>query len=432
MEMSPFVVGRAVAPAEFFNRRGVLRRLLGRLGTGQSTALIGQPHIGKTSLLNYLLDDERRREMVGDGLDQCLFSYLDSQMLGSGFGQADFWAQVLAPLAAQFPTGEMRAHYELTRRNQFGAFTLEQLLTRLGQAGWRLVLLLDEFDALLNHPVLNSAEFYGSLRSLASRCSGLALVIATRRSLDLLNLQTQAINPHGSPYFNVFTELRLGPLPYKDTATLLKRAGERFGGQDGRFIIDVSGRHPFLLQTAAAVLWEISKEGTKGATRYRAAADELYRQTRAHFGDTWRAWSSAERKAITAIALAQIPTLVKGQTFLWWELVEDITDYAPELRGLKDSGTIAEAGEDNWRVTQGALLWWLTDEIKRATRDDTSFEEWLQAQELDKLLTGRERKRIGQAAKKVGEVVVKGATTLIESLAKGFGEGVGKATSGVT
>ena len=131
-----------------------------------------------------------------------------------------------------------------------------RLFTALDDAGLRIVVMLDEFDALLSHPILNSAEFYGSLRSLSSRFSSLALIIATRRSLNQLNVQTQEINPHSSPYFNVFTELRLGPLPKRDVAALLSQADERFSSKDRQFITLASGRHPYLLQLAADIMWE--------------------------------------------------------------------------------------------------------------------------------------------------------------------------------
>ncbi|MCP4344074.1 MAG: IS4 family transposase [Desulfobacterales bacterium] len=101
------------------------------------------------------------------------------------------------------------------------------------------------------------------------------------------------------------------------------------------------------------------------------------------------------------------------------------TDYSAELRRLKDAGTIIESGEDNWHITQQAFLWWLADEIKRITRDESSrdesgFEAWICEQEMDGLLTKQERKNMSQA---VSEIATKGATTLIESFAKGFGTG---------
>jgi hypothetical protein len=400
--------------------------LLGRLVTGQSTAIIGQPHSGKTSFLNYLLDQKSRQKIVGDKLDRSIFAYINSQTLGSSFDQPAFWKQVLTPLVKQFSTGPIYETYKTAETNQFGTFTLEQLFTVIGQAKRQFVVLIDEFDVLLTHSVLNSTEFFGGLRSLASCGSGFALVIASRHSIDWLNRETQKINPHGSPYFNVFTELRLGPLPEEDAETIIKQAKGTLGSLDRTFILDVSGRHPYLLQTAAAVLWNLHNQGKRGTERYHLAADEMYRQTEAHFSDTWNSWSDAEKKVITAIALAQIPGLVEQHGFSWKNLIENVTDYSAELRRLKDAGTIIETGEHSWRMTQQTFLWWLADEIKRMTRDESTFKDWLCRQEMNGLFTKEECEKMSQAAKKVSGLLSKGATTLIESFAKGFGEAFGK------
>lgn len=423
MEICPFVYGRALKSKEFYNRSGELRRLLGRLVTGQSTALIGQPHVGKTSFLKYLLDDESRQKIVGDRLDHSIFSFVDSQMLGDSFDQPAFWKQVLIPLTEQFGEGHIYEACNTAENNQFGSFTLEQLFSVVGRESWQFILLLDEFDALLTHPVLNKAEFYGGLRSLASRSEGFALVIASRRSLDLLNRDTQQINPHGSPYFNVFTELRLGPLPKGHAKAVIDQAGATFGNKDRDFILRVSGRHPYLLQAAAAALWELNMQGRRDDSRYRDASDELYHQIHAHFVDTWNAWSPAEKKAITTIAFTQIHGMVDHRKFSWKDLSKDITDYSVELRRLKDAGTIVETRGDNWRITQETFLWWWADEIKRITRDKSGFEEWLCQQEMDGMFTKEECEQISRAAKTVSGFIGKGATTLIEAFAKGLGAG---------
>jgi hypothetical protein len=57
-------------------------------------------------------------------------------------------------------------------------------------------------------------------------------------------------------------------------------------------------------------------------------------------------------------------------------------------------------------------------------RDETPFADWVRAQEMDNLLTEHEKQRLNQAAQSVLAVVGKGATTLIETLAKGFGEAI--------
>ena len=426
MNRSPFVHGGAVAPNDFLNRQRELRRLLNRLEKGQATAVVGQPHTGKTSLLRFVLDKVKRDSIVGNKLDRCWFREVDSHMLGRKFDQSAFWAFVLEPIRVYFDSGELPALYKLAQENNFGAFTLKRLFAALDQANWRIVVLLDEFDALLNHPILNSAEFYGSLRSLTSRFSSLALIIATRRSLNQLNVQTQEINPHSSPYFNIFTELRLGPLPKRDVAHLLAYAQNQFDSNDRQFVVLASGRHPYLVQLTADILWEVDQEGKQGVERYRLAGEELRIQSEGHFADTWRAWSNAERKVIMAIALAQMALLIEDHYFEWSNLIEDINDYTPELRGLEKSGTIVKVRKGDRQIKQRALLWWLADEVKRMVRDEATFEEWLEEQEFEGILTQKERRGLDQVARELAGWLGEGATTLIEAFAKGVGEGLGE------
>ena len=211
---------------------------------------------------------------------------------------------------------------------------------------------------------------------------------------------------------------------------MLSQATSCFDHHDRLFIFEVSGLHPYLLQLTANSLWEIHHDGKRGDERYLSVANELYDQTFNHFSDTWRAWSNAERKVVTAIALNQIPWLVEEHSYEQSSLIQTLHDYSPELSKLKNDGTIAEVNDGKWCITQQAFLWWLTDEIKRATRDDSPFEQWLELHELGELLTGKEKAKWSQVAKTIMGVLSKGATTLIESFAKGFGEGIGKVAGG--
>jgi hypothetical protein len=399
---------------------------LNRLEKGQATAIVGQPHTGKTSLLRFVLDKVKRDGIVGGKLDRCWFREVDSHMLGRKFDQSAFWAFVLEPVSVYFDSGELDTLYKSAQENEFGAFTLKRLFAALDRANWRIVVLLDEFDALLSHPILNSAEFYGSLRSLTSRFSSLALIIATRRSLNQLNVQTQEINPHSSPYFNIFTELRLGPLPKRDVAYLLAYAQTQFDSNDRQFVMLASGRHPYLLQLAADILWEVDQEGKQGVERYRLAGEELRTQSERHFADTWRSWSNAERKVIMAVALAQMALLVEDHYFEWSNLIEDINDYTPELRNLEKSGTIVKVRKGDRQIKQRALLWWLADEVKRMVRDEATFEDWLEEQEFEGIFTQKEKRSLGQIASELAGLLGQGASTLIEAFAKGVGEGLGE------
>ena len=399
MELNPFIYGRALQAAEFMGRKRELRHLWGRLATGQSTAIIGAPHVGKTSLLNIINDPAARQSAVGNRFDNHLFHFLDGHMLRDISTQAAFWQQALYPLTQALPHTPYLAHvrdvYATAQSNQFGGFVLEQLFRALYQAGSRLVLLLDEFDDILEHSVLNRAEFYGTLRSLASRSQGLVLVLAARQPLERLNTLTQSINPHGSPYFNVFTEINLGPLAHKDLATLLAQAKDVFDGDDRRFVEQLSGRHPYLAQLAAAKLWDVVADGFEGDERYRLAAQAVYRETQLHFSDTWRVWTNETRRAITAVALQQLPYLVPDHTFDVGQLTKDLQDFTPELEGLEHEGWLEQGDEDRWQVTQHAFLWWLVDELWRNVRDTSDFQSWLQRQEMDGVTTRQQKEVMG-------------------------------------
>ncbi len=276
---NPFFYGNPVSPAQFTGRRRELRRIAGRiLNHGQSTAVVGEPRSGKTSLLDYLAAPEAREALYGEHAERLLFTYLDAQTLGGEFSQPRFWEHVLHPLHEKIsdPASPLAQAYRTCRENNFGAFVLERLLAQMRIGGWRLVLLLDEFDALLHHPVLNKAEFFGSLRSLASRSRGaLALVIASRRPLTDLNKDTQELSRTGSPYLNFLDEITLGPWPNKDVEALLRRAGDRFTIADRRFVVQVAGEHPYLLQAAASELWEAYKDGEEDSALRRQAWERL-------------------------------------------------------------------------------------------------------------------------------------------------------------
>ncbi len=51
MQINPFIYGKPVSKEHFMGRKDVLQTLISRILTGQSSAIIGEPHIGKTSLL---------------------------------------------------------------------------------------------------------------------------------------------------------------------------------------------------------------------------------------------------------------------------------------------------------------------------------------------------------------------------------------------
>lgn len=433
MKHNPFLYGNPVSPAQFVGRRRELRRIVGRiLNQGQSTALVGEPRLGKTSLLHYLISPETRTELYGRS-GPLLFADLDAQALGAKFDPPAFWQRVLEPVreqAVKANESNLQEAYHLCEENRFGAFVLERLCTQMRSDSWRLVIALDEFNNFLHYPVLNTAEFFGGLRSVVSRSGGaLALVVASRHPLAQLNNDTHEYSRSGSPYFNFFDEITLGPLADKDVAELLNLAGERFTSADRRFLLTVSGGHPYLLQLSAGALWEAyaDDDQCEAAGRRQRVGRELQAKATLVMKDTWRTWPPATRKAFTLVALPYLSDL-GAHKFDPKTLRREMSDVETELRELEKQGFV-EANENvpgGWRVRPAAFLWPLADELRRVARKETLFEDWLKSQEIVGLLNRGQVQQLERSAQAAGVFLLDGAKTLIESAAKGAGESLFK------
>jgi hypothetical protein len=424
--INPFSYGLPIESQEFLNHRRILRQIVNRiLSKGQSTAIVGNPNMGKSSLLMYLANPTNSVSLYNKNHHKLFFNMIDSQSLATKLSQAEFWQEALQPirekLAQTDPNSSLYQHYKVCDDNNFGTFTLQKFFEQLGKNQYKLVLLLDEFDCFLHHPVLNGAEFFGGLRSLASRSKGaLAIIIASRRSLTELNNATQQFNPTGSPYFNIFAEFNLKYFPKKDIKELLNWAGDRFSTEDKQYITAIAAGHPYLLQLTASAMWE-EKEDTKDPTIYRLAVGKrVYQETKLHYSDTWQVLLPAARKAIAAIALLQISTLLDHHKMNESALLNDLPNFAPEIHELEAIGTLIrdETIPEGYRIAEGAFLWWLADELLRTIRDDISFEEWLQKKEMIGVFTKGQIDNFKSAVKFVAGLLTKGTTTLIETYAK--------------
>lgn len=436
MEVNPFIYGNAVFGRNFLNRIRLLRRVTSRLVTdGQSSAIVGEPRLGKTSFLNYISDLDNRSKLYGPAGEKIIFSFIDSHMLSQSFTPTDFWKQALLPLKAFLIDSELepllQQQYKICQENQFGTFTLETFFSLLKQRGWRFVLLIDEFDALIHHQILNSVEFFGGLRSLASRSGGsLALIIASRQPIHVLNDETQHINTTGSPFFNIFAEVTLGAFPKKDVDMLLARGGNRFSSRDKLAVKRIAGGHPYLLQASAAALWDAYEEKiSTPKERWIYMSNRLYREHDWHFADTWRVWSPETRKAFTTVALCSTAKVLPERNFSFKAFIQDLKDLAPEIKDLQEVGLIVkdDVVDGGWRVETQVMVWWLADELVRSIRQDgrdETFEQWLQAQEMENCLTRQQRETLSGFAQKVGELLLDGTSKLIEAFAEGLGSGL--------
>lgn len=420
---NPFVTGSSVNDQEFLGRNKEIRGIVSRLSNrGQSIAIVGEPRIGKTSLMSYLSSTQKREDFYDDLGKNMIFNYIDATTFGSAFTQTQFWWLALKPLSEKLPeinNPALTAAYQTCEREGFGVYVLEKLLAQLRLAGWRIILMLDEFDILLSHPVLNKAEFYGGLRSLDTRCESMALMIACRQSLESLNAATQEYSRMGSPYFNHMTPFSLGAFTEKEIHTLLSRGSEHFTKADKEYLTHIAGGHPFLIQAAAYALWEAYENGETKKNRWEVTGRELLEVVGPTLSDTWRLWSSETRQVVTIIALETLPQMISGRKFDVDSLVASLDTYMPEILELKKRGFLVENDESTsgYRLQGEVILWWLAIELSRITRskDGDYLRQWQEDQQLDIQIKGREKSQLQKAFTNLGPIL-KNAGPVLEVL----------------
>jgi hypothetical protein len=298
---NPFTFGNPIRdPSRFVGRRAEIRQIVSRLTSSahESTSVVGERRMGKTSLLNYLVHPEVAPVLGLDPQAYCLV-YLDFQGL-TDITPGRFWQRVLGKMAraACDPAlaGQMK---DLAARSDFDLFDLEDLFDAVGACQVTTVLLLDEFEYVTQNPNFGS-DFFGGLRALAiHHC--LALVPATRRELvDLCHSD----EIKGSPFFNIFANVVLRPMPGPDLDDLWQgyATGSRWdvGAEHKELVLRLGGGHPFFVQMAGYYLIEGLARGLSAQPLRDFVAAEFDQQAEAHHTYLWSHCSESERVTLLA------------------------------------------------------------------------------------------------------------------------------------
>jgi hypothetical protein len=190
--------GTITDPECFFGRTVEIETILERLASLQSTAIIGERCIGKSSLLTYLAQTGAARMAEPN----TCFAYLDLSNArlhtANGFFQHALSQAGFEPEAVN---GVIRE--DARRSTNLIAFT--DVLAERKRAGKPVVLCLDEFENVFKHPGEFGEDFFDHLRSEVNQ-RAFGMITASKVSLQSLCLEGRLT----SPFYNVFTALPLG------------------------------------------------------------------------------------------------------------------------------------------------------------------------------------------------------------------------------
>lgn len=256
---NPFIVSGPVSPERFIGREAEVKAILDRLTSSApgSTAISGERLIGKTSLLHYIASPEVAKKW-GLSPEKCTFVFIDSQTVVP-FTPDSFWRYILRSLVKQQACDSKRVEPLLRDgRKKVGSFELGELFDRIAQEGKLVVLLLDEFEHVVEHVSPDNPELLYLLRALINRpMRGVALVLASREPLNAL---CRDFRFAGSPFPTSFALLSLGPFSQAEANKLIetytRHTGVRFSRREMEHVYEISRGHPGKLQKECHELFE--------------------------------------------------------------------------------------------------------------------------------------------------------------------------------
>ncbi len=289
---------RITDPAFFCGREDETEQLLGAVLTGQCRAVVGERKIGKSSLLTHLSSPETQRRF---GLDpeQALFVYLDLEGMTTAT-RSEFWQEVLDSLQAGLREEPLRtAVREALRVDELRFMRVRRLFRRVNDAGYRIVLILDEFEALAQSDRF-PPDFYGELRSLAGEV-GVVFFTASKRGLYELTYHHSTTL--SSPFFNIFSELPLGLMSEEEVRDLLFQISQRgqgapFSPEEVALALEWAGPHPFFAQVAGHALWETRQDRLPSSEAIEKARRRFLAEVEDHYRYLWAQLDEVERAGL--------------------------------------------------------------------------------------------------------------------------------------
>ena len=186
------------------------------------------------------------------------------------------------------------------------------LRDHIGELAWdpglRFVLLLDEFETLADNPAFDLG-FFIQLRALANAPEyRFGILIASRRSLSALR-RIERIED--SSFWSLFGFKHVLGLLSEDQARALLDAPMRksltpkqrpdLQGLWEQVVVRITGRHPALLQMAAANIWIARRHG------YEADLMHIRLGARDYLLDQWRHLESEQQRALSVARLRCAP-----------------------------------------------------------------------------------------------------------------------------
>ena len=281
-------------PTHFIGRRDKLERIFALIKRKQNIALVGARRIGKTSLMNCLCSPEIQRKFDVDG-DGLLFLYFDLQR-GSMKERVDFFDDILQVLREYGQNLGYRVEEGLAKDDEF-----DFLLDMFQESKLHPVLMLDTFDEIMQYQPVN-ANVFNFLRYEGGK-GKISYIIASVESLWNILRRLLPTGLHiSSPFHNIFGMVKLICFSDAEVQEYLRNTSEkgglRFSDEEIAWVARLAGKHPFLLQQVASLLFEEKRIHGLEPGDFTQIRKEAQQNLFYYFEDCWLAMDSNERQLL--------------------------------------------------------------------------------------------------------------------------------------
>jgi AAA+ ATPase superfamily predicted ATPase len=281
-------------PKYFFGRKKEIKQIFATIGVlhPQSISVLGERKIGKSSLLYYILQSNKREQKLTHP-EKYVFAFLDFQRY-MDITIKEFWKMLYSELKEKLP-----GRIGIKPVENYETFT--DMVKILDDHGYKLILLFDEFDKILENKNFE-VGFFSFLRSMAIRYD-VAYIISTQK--ELLDLSRNDL--FGSPFFNIFTPIRLGLFQEDEALDLIICPSAEEGvplRENKEFILKNAGLFPFFIQLLCHKLYRYKKKHNLKIDKegYMQVLEEFRKEATSHFKHFWNYLSKEEKNVLVKIA----------------------------------------------------------------------------------------------------------------------------------
>lgn len=273
---------------DFFGRSAVISKIYSRIGADrpQSISLVGDPKIGKSSLLWYLAQPETRRSCLNNP-ESYIYFYIpvvDKGDLNFQNFSESFWNIILRDIDQYLPLEDKTPSYDLFKK----------IVERLTQNQKKIILFFDDFHLTTQNESF-PLEFFSFLRSLANNYN---MAFVTTSYLDLQQLCVSK-EVEESPFFNIFTNLTLKPFEESEAFQLIEDPAQKQGinlSENRDRIYKTANTFPHPLQLACSLFFDFKSNHQRGAEdAYKDFESIFYDKAQDYFENIWSKFNDEQR-----------------------------------------------------------------------------------------------------------------------------------------